>query len=160
LRPHYDETAVGTTSTGFKKLPVQGTGLPVGIQVVLNGQKVTLQIANNTSQAAVLNQARVRFGENGEFAPNQRLPWVPNKVFQLHPASTVSALIITQNTKNDLAGDKILVNLTLVLRDNQYCEKDVMIPIAPAARDIVNAWWRTIAEFCRALTGIRGLRDL
>jgi hypothetical protein len=31
--PRYDESAIGTTSTGFKKLQRQTTGIPVGIQV-------------------------------------------------------------------------------------------------------------------------------
>jgi hypothetical protein len=71
---------------------------------------------------------------------------VPNKVYQLHPVSAASALIITQATRNELAGGQIPVNLVLVLGANQYRAKDVMIPTVPAARDIVNAWWRTVSE--------------
>jgi hypothetical protein len=48
-------------------------------------------------------------------------------------------------------------NLTLVLGYNQYREVDVMIPTVPAARDIVNARWRTIEERCQAEPNFEGL---
>jgi hypothetical protein len=85
--PLYEDTAIGTTSTGFKKHSMQTTGIPIAVQVFFNGQRLALQIANNTPQIAVLNQARVHFGQDVEFAPHQPLPLVPNKVYLLQPTS-------------------------------------------------------------------------
>jgi hypothetical protein len=144
--PLYDDAAIGTTSTGFKKLATLTAGIPVAIQVCFNGQRLALQIANNAPQIAVLNQVRARFGQEVEFAPHQPLPWVPNKVYLLRPVSATSDPIITQGTRNELAGDKIPVNIMLLLGDNQYREVDVMIPTVATGRGIVNAWWRTIEE--------------
>jgi hypothetical protein len=144
--PRYDTAAVGTTSTGFKKIPINSTGIPVGIQLVMTRQKVTLRIANNRPPQAVLNMARVHFGQNVEFAPPAPTSWFPNKIYQMRPLTLTSTPIITRQVRSDLAGDKIPVPITLGLGDHSYKEHGVMIPVVPAACDIVNAWWRIVEE--------------
>jgi hypothetical protein len=64
---------------------------------------------------------------------------------------------MTQGTRNELGGEKIPVNLTLVLGDNQHREVDVMIPTVPSTRDMVNARRRTIDERHHAEPNFEGL---
>jgi hypothetical protein len=105
---------------------------------------LTLQITNNTPSVAVLSQARVHYGQAVEFAPPQLTTWVPNKIYQLGQSSGKAALIITQGTRTALDGEKIPINITMVVGENQFREENVVIPKFPAARDLVNAWWLII----------------
>jgi hypothetical protein len=86
------------------------------------------------------------FGAECGIHPTDADIMVPEQVYQMRPVTLTSASTIMQQVGDNLAGDKIPVSITLVLGSNSYQEKDVMIPVVPAVRYIVNAWWRTVGE--------------
>jgi hypothetical protein len=62
--------------------------------------------------------AWVHFVPNVEFAPPSPTVWIPNMVYQLQPASIVSAPIMAQLMRESLVEPKISVSLILVLGKN------------------------------------------
>jgi hypothetical protein len=99
VEPDYDAIAVNTTAMKFRRLSTSSVAFPVTIRVELNGQTMAISIAGNAPPSHIEDQARMMWGQAGEFKEPRPNTWISNKVYHFQTETDLPVPLITSETR-------------------------------------------------------------
>jgi hypothetical protein len=132
--------------TSFERIPT-GPSYTVDIKLQYGDQCIPMKVTNSTPQGGVEARARVMLGLGVEFDEAQPIIWVAGRVYKLRKITQAHVPVIQASTPANLTADVVQeakVKITMRYSVVHVTMRNILIPLAAAARDAVDAWWAAV----------------
>jgi hypothetical protein len=147
--PLYEgEHDIGTTSEGFKRLPMRNISCPVAVKIDLEGQVIDLRVSSTAPPNSVAATASLKLGRAIESKARIPMIWTSNWKYAVQKTTSLNVPGISAETRANLIArttEEIRVTITMRAGGRDFRLENVLISKVPAMRDVVNTWWMVVA---------------